>query len=156
MAYPRGCKSEKWHDPGAADRGARPAPVTRTGAPSVVEPLVQPGDLFAVAVEQQGRARSSVPSTRSVAWLQRGWGTSGLTFAQKPYSDACIASQKVFGRSSVKVKRTIDFDRLEAVLPRHGEAQRRADLVRQRLAVDARHEEGEIVRRLGASSGPSI
>ena len=45
----------------------------------------------------------------SVAWLQRGCGTSGLTLAQKPYSDACNASHKPFGRASVNVKRTIDF-----------------------------------------------
>jgi hypothetical protein len=42
--------------------------------------------------------RSLVPITCSVAWLQRGWATCGLTLAQKPYSDACRASQKVFGR----------------------------------------------------------
>jgi len=59
--------------------------------------LIEIGHIFAVAVEQQRRARSLVPITCSVAWLQRGWETCGLTFAQKPYSDACRASQKVFG-----------------------------------------------------------
>src|ERR1700733_2904478 len=46
---------------------------------------------------------SSLPSSRSVAWLQRGCGKAGLTFAQKPYSDGPIASQKVEGRFSTKL-----------------------------------------------------
>src|SRR5215472_12226524 len=50
-----------------------------------------------------------MPSTRSVAWLHRGCGTSGLTFAQKPYSSPCTASQNDTGRLSVNEKRTIDL-----------------------------------------------
>ena len=66
--------------------------------------------------------RSSTPISFSVAWLQRGCGTSGLTLAQKPYSEACIASQKVFGRLSVKVNRTIDLTDLKPYF--HGIASR--------------------------------
>src|SRR5262249_24336229 len=66
--------------------------------------------------------RSPVPSTSSLAWLQRGCDTSGLTLAQKPYSDACSASQNVFGRLSVKVKRTIDLIDLKPYF--HGTARR--------------------------------
>src|SRR3954453_4021263 len=58
----------------------------------------------------------------SVAWLQRGCATSGLTFAQKPYSAACRPSQKVFGRWSVKLKRTIDLIDLKPYF--HGTARR--------------------------------
>ena len=53
--------------------------------------------------------RSSVPSMRSVFCGQRGCGMPGFTFAQKPYSLAASSSQKLTGRSSVKVKRTIDL-----------------------------------------------
>src|SRR5262249_5159720 len=53
--------------------------------------------------------RPSTPSTRSVAWLQRGCGTSGLTFAQKPYSLPSTVSQNETGRFSVNEKRTIDL-----------------------------------------------
>src|SRR5262249_40708814 len=53
--------------------------------------------------------RSCNPISSSVAWLQRGCGTCGLTFAQKPYSDACNASQKLRGRWSVNVKCVIDL-----------------------------------------------
>src|SRR5207237_9489924 len=58
----------------------------------------------------------------SVAWLQRGCGTSGLTFAQKPYSAACRLSQNVVGRLSVKLKRTIDLIDLNPYF--HGTARR--------------------------------
>src|SRR5215813_10468028 len=57
--------------------------------------------------------RSSVPNTRSVAWLQRGCGTSGFTFAQKPYSLGPTFAQNVTGRLSVKVNRTIDLTDLK-------------------------------------------
>src|SRR5258707_11365623 len=57
--------------------------------------------------------RSFVPRTRSEAWLQRGWGTRGLTLAQKPYSFGPEISQNVFGRSSVKAILTIDFTLLK-------------------------------------------
>src|SRR5262249_57559012 len=53
--------------------------------------------------------RSPVPMNSSVAWLQRGCGTCGLTLAQKPYSDAWSTSHRPLGRWSVKVKRTIDL-----------------------------------------------
>src|SRR6266571_2706325 len=53
--------------------------------------------------------RSFEPISSSVSWLQRGCGTFGLTLAQNPYSDGANASQKLFGRWSVKVKRTIDL-----------------------------------------------
>src|SRR6202022_2913508 len=53
--------------------------------------------------------RSLVPSTRSLAWLQRGCGTSGLTLAQKPYSLPCTVSQNETGRFSVNENRTIDL-----------------------------------------------
>ena len=66
-------------------------------------------DIFAVAVEQSVGRRSPVPMSRSVAWLQRGCATAGFTFAQKPYSRACNASQVPTGRLSVKVNRTIDL-----------------------------------------------
>src|ERR1700692_4352537 len=46
---------------------------------------------------------SSLPSGRSDAWLQRGCAKAGLTFAQKPYSDGPIDSQKVEGRFSTKL-----------------------------------------------------
>src|SRR5678816_4492734 len=58
----------------------------------------------------------------SLAWLQRGCGTSGLTLAQKPYSEDCSCSQKVFGRWSVKLKRTIDLTDLKPYF--HGTARR--------------------------------
>ncbi len=52
------------------------------------------------------------------------------------------------------------LDRLEAVFPRRRQAQGRAVLRRQRLAVDAGHQEGEIVGRLGDGQaldvGPGI
>ena len=63
-----------------------------------------------------------VPITCSVAWLQRGWDTSGLTFAQKPYSEACSPSQNVFGRWSVKVNLVIDSIDLKPYF--HGSASR--------------------------------
>src|ERR1700757_885675 len=53
--------------------------------------------------------RSLVPSTRSVAWLQRGCGTSGLTFAQKPYSLDCSFFQNETGCLSVNVNLKIDL-----------------------------------------------
>ena len=88
-----------------------------------LQALVHVGDVFAVAVEQQRRlALPLVPMISSVAWLQRGCATSGLTLAQKPYSDACSASQKVFGRWSVKLKRTIDLTDLKPYF--HGAASR--------------------------------
>ena len=58
-----------------------------------------------------------------MAWLQRGCATCGLTLAQKPYSDACSASQNVYGRSSAKVKRTSDFADLKPYF--HGTARRK-------------------------------
>src|SRR5919205_2775054 len=67
--------------------------------------------------------RSSLPRTRSVAWLQRGCGTSGLTFAQNPYSEACSFSQNETGRWSVKVNLTIDLVDLNPYF--HGVARRR-------------------------------
>src|SRR5207248_4576547 len=66
--------------------------------------------------------RSLVPSTRSVAWLQRGCGTSGLTFAQNPYSLPCTVSQKDTGRFSVNEKWTIDFTDLNPYF--HGNTSR--------------------------------
>ena len=42
--------------------------------------------------------------------------------AQKPYSAACRPSQKVFGRLSVKLKRTIDLTDLKPYF--HGTARR--------------------------------
>ena len=56
--------------------------------PLVFHARVEAGDVLAVAVEELGRDRSSVARSRSLAWLQRGCGTSGLTLAQKPYSSA--------------------------------------------------------------------
>src|ERR1044072_6108032 len=58
----------------------------------------------------------------SVAWLQRGCGTSGFTLAQKPYSAACRPSQNVFGRLSVNSKRKIDLTDLKPYF--HGTARR--------------------------------
>src|SRR5262249_10364193 len=67
--------------------------------------------------------RSSLPRTRSEAWLQRGCGTSGLTFAQKPYSLDCRASQYDFGRLSVNSNLTIDLADLKPYF--HGNARRK-------------------------------
>ncbi len=53
--------------------------------------------------------RSSLPSGFSVAWLQRGCGTCGLTLAQKPYSLDCSFSQNETGRLSLKSMLTIDL-----------------------------------------------
>src|SRR5215471_167419 len=66
--------------------------------------------------------RSSLPSTRSEAWLQRGCGTSGFTFAQNPYSLDCKASQYDFGRLSVNSNLTIDLTDLNPYF--HGNASR--------------------------------
>src|SRR5215472_1835866 len=66
--------------------------------------------------------RSLRPIEVSVAWLQRGCGTCGLTLAQKPYSEGPEISQKVFGRWSVKVKRVIDLIDLKPYF--HGTARR--------------------------------
>src|SRR6516165_3948530 len=63
-----------------------------------------------------------MPSTRSVAWLQRGCGTSGLTFAQNPYSSPATVSQNDTGRLSVNEKRTIDLTDLNPYF--HGSARR--------------------------------
>ena len=66
---------------------------TRIAVPAP-RPLYRRRDVFAVAVEHQGRTALALsPISSSVAWLQRGCGTCGLTLAQKPYSDACSASQ---------------------------------------------------------------
>src|SRR3982750_4388929 len=69
-----------------------------------------------------GRRSPPRPIRPSAAWLQRGCGPSGLTLAQKPYSDACNASQKLFGRWSVNVKRVIDLIDLNPYF--HGTASR--------------------------------
>ena len=53
--------------------------------------------------------RSSVPSIRSDACDQRGWGNFGFTFAQKPYSLGASFSQKLFGRLSVNSMETMDL-----------------------------------------------
>src|SRR5262249_60247956 len=65
---------------------------------------------------------SPVPIISSLAWLQRGCGTCGFTFAQKPYSAGCSASHMPFGRLSVKLKRTIDLIDLKPYF--HGSASR--------------------------------
>ena len=54
--------------------------------PLLLESFVEIGDVVAVAVEQQRRPALVGPINSSVAWLQRGCGTCGLTLAQKPYS----------------------------------------------------------------------
>ena len=41
------------------------------------------------------------------------------------------------------------LDGLEAILPRHSQPQRRAELLRQRLAVNAGHQEGQLIGRFG-------
>ena len=53
--------------------------------------------------------RRELPRRCSVAWDQRGWSTSGSTFATKPYSSGCWPCQKVAGRSAVSVIRVIDL-----------------------------------------------
>src|SRR4029077_2432283 len=63
-----------------------------------------------------------MPSTRSVAWLQRGCGTSGLTLAQKPYSFSPTVSQNDTGRFSTNEKRTIDLTDLNPYF--HGNTKR--------------------------------
>src|SRR5262249_18908061 len=63
-----------------------------------------------------------MPSTRSLAWLQRGCGTSGLTFAQNPYSLPCTVSQNETGRLSVNAKCTIDLTDLNPYF--HGNTSR--------------------------------
>ena len=66
--------------------------------------------------------RSPVPITSSLACDQRGYGTCGLTLAQKPYSDDCSASHKPFGCLSTNEKRTIDLIDLKPYF--HGTARR--------------------------------
>src|SRR3569833_1022242 len=66
--------------------------------------------------------RSPVPMTSSLAWLQRGCGTAGFTFAQKPYSEDCRSSHMPTGRLSTNEKRTIDFADLKPYF--HGTARR--------------------------------
>src|SRR5215212_1159415 len=64
-----------------------------------------------------------VPRSRSIVWLQRGWATPGLTFAQKPYSVGPVSSQNVFGRSATNENRTIDLIDLNPYF--HGTCRRR-------------------------------
>src|SRR5690348_8841106 len=49
---------------------------------------------------------SSLPSSCSSVWLQRGCATAGFTLAQNPYSDGCTVCQNPLGRSSTKLNRT--------------------------------------------------
>src|SRR5208283_5190621 len=53
--------------------------------------------------------RPASPIRCSVAWLQRGWGTAGLTFEKNPYSDGALTFHVVGGWSDKRVILTIDL-----------------------------------------------
>src|SRR6185295_10120384 len=110
--------------------------------------LVEARDVFAVTVEKKCRPTLTRPddlfSCLAPAWMR--------------YFRVDVRPEPIFGslqrlpealRARVRKSKTHDrLDGLESVLPRHGQAQRRAMLTRKRMPVGARREKGEFVGRL--------
>jgi hypothetical protein len=88
------------------------------------------------------------PMRRSVAWLQRGWSTFGVHVR----IEAVLVGRRLVPRGARLFLDKADLHdrlgRLEAVLPRHHQAHRRAVLVGQHLAVHAEGQQRERVHGL--------
>ena len=124
---------------------------TRLVVPREIEPRVQAGDLIGVAVEHQ-------------CWCpRREQASAELSFARLAparvidfrihvrVEPVLLRRRHVPARERPLVREMDADDRLralEAVLPRHDDANRRAVLVRQHLAVDAHGDERQRVRGL--------
>ena len=116
--------------------------------PLFLQALVQVGDVFAVAVEQQ----------RRLALVGADDLLGRLAPARMRDLRIDVGPEAVFGRLQrlpVALRPLVGegeahdrLDRLEAVLPRRREPHRRAHLLRHRLAVGAGDHEGELVGRL--------
>src|SRR5579862_5681984 len=84
--------------------------------------LVEAGHVFAVAIEQLGR-HPLVAAEHALGRLAPARVRHlGIHVGQKPYSLAWMASQKVLGRSSVKLTLTIDLIDLKPYF--HGRCRR--------------------------------
>src|SRR5215207_9921124 len=85
-----------------------------------------------------------MPINSSVAWLQRGCATSGLTFAQKPLARLQRLPKAL--RALIREAEAYDrLDRLESIFPGDREPERRAVLLRHRMAVGADCKERELI-----------
>src|SRR5829696_8871725 len=159
MAYPR-ATAEKWHDPGAADRGARLRRSHEQPLLLVVEAVVHPRDVFAVAVVEQRRAH--LIGAEDLLGRLAPARMRHLRVDVRP--EAVLVCRERLPEALRALVREGEPDeglrRFEAVLPRHGEAKRGAELVRERLAVDAGDEEGQrvcgLLHRQALDIGPRI
>src|SRR5215211_811872 len=111
----------------------------------VVEAVVHPGDVFAVAVVEERRAR--LVGAEDLLGRLAPARMRHLRVDVRP--EAVLVCRKRLPEALRPLVREGEPDerlrRFEAVLPRHGEAQRGAELVRERLAVDAADEEAQLV-----------
>src|SRR4051812_38198736 len=113
----------------------------------VLQVLVESGNMLAIAVEEQGRP----------ALVGAEHPFARLAPARMRDLRVHVGPEPVFGglqrlpERLRPLRRERHFgdrlDRLEAVFPRHGEAERRAELVAERPAVDPGRQEGEVVVR---------
>src|SRR5271165_205799 len=115
--------------------------------PLFLESLIEISNKLAITIEQQ-RGTALVQSDQLLrglapAWMRHLWVDVCPEAVLGGLQCLPIALWPLIG----EIEADDRFDRLEAVFPRHREAQRRALLLRHRLAISAGNEESELIAR---------